>query len=116
MYVPEHFRETDTDKLFDLIEAFGFATLVSSAPEGPFVSHVPLLLDRRRGERGTLVGHVARANPHWRYLEANLGTVAIFTGPHCYVSPSWYAPRPANVPTWNYAVVHARGAYHEGDT
>ncbi|HMJ12168.1 MAG TPA: FMN-binding negative transcriptional regulator [Polyangiaceae bacterium] len=109
LYVPSVFRETETTRLFEIIERYSFATLVTATAEGPLVSHIPFSLDRERGERGTLYGHVARANPHWRYLEPGSGTRVIFTGPHAYVSPSWYVPSPDNVPTWNYAVVHATG-------
>jgi transcriptional regulator len=109
MYVPPLFHEPDRARILDLVERYSFATLVTSTPEGPFVSHVPFLLDRDRGPHGTLLGHLARANPQWKHFESNDRVLAVFTGPHCYVSPSWYAPNPANVPTWNYAVVHARG-------
>ena len=107
MYIPPHFREADQDTLLAFIEAHGFATLVTCATEGPIVSHLPLLL-RRTTDGPTLVGHVARANPHWRAMDGQTGALAIFHGPHDYVSPSWYASSPA-VPTWNYAVVHAAG-------
>jgi transcriptional regulator len=69
---------------------------------------VPLLLDPARASAGVLLGHMARANPHWRRLEAQPGVLAVFHGPHAYVSPSWYATHPS-VPTWNYAVVHVHG-------
>ncbi len=108
LYVPDAFRETDLRRLFEIVERYSFAMLITGAPSGPLVSHVPFLLDRGLGERGTLYGHVARANPHWQALEDGQSTV-VFSGPHAYVSPSWYAPRPDNVPTWNYAVVHATG-------
>ena len=72
------------------------------------ITHLPLLLDRARGAPGTLIGHVARGNPHWRKLKERPQVLAVFHGPHAYVSPSWYGVHPS-VPTWNYAVVHARG-------
>jgi transcriptional regulator len=75
----------------------------------PFATHLPILLDAERGPLGTLRGHVARANPHWRYLAAGRPTLTVFAGAHAYVSPSWYATHPS-VPTWNYVAVHARGA------
>jgi len=107
MYTPPHFREADQNTLLAFIEAYDFATLVTSAPEGCIVSHLPLLL-RRAAEGPRLVGHVARANAHWRAMDGQTPALAIFQGPHGYVSPSWYASSPA-VPTWNYAVVHATG-------
>jgi transcriptional regulator len=108
IYSPAAFQETDRDALHALIEAHGFATLVSPDAEDPLITHLPLLLDRGRGAAGTLIGHVARANPHWRRLKERPDALALFHGPHAYVSPSWYGVHPS-VPTWNYAVVHAHG-------
>jgi len=108
IYVPNAFHETRLAVLHALIEANGFATLISPDADDPLVTHLPLLLDRDRGAQGTLVGHVARGNPHWRRLQENAQVLAIFHGPHTYVSPAWYGDHPS-VPTWNYAVVHARG-------
>jgi len=108
MYLPKPFREDDPARLHALIRAHGFATLISERDGEPFASHLPLLLDAERGPRGTLLGHMARANPQWRSFDQGRAALAIFHGPHCYVSPSWYANAPA-VPTWNYAAVHAYG-------
>lgn len=109
MYVPRHFAETDPERLRAFVRAHGFATLVSVLDGELFATHVPLLLDPERGPHGTLAGHVARANPHWRAFDGRTPALAIFHGPHAYVSPRWY--RAADqVPTWNYEVVHAAGA------
>lgn len=108
-YIPRHFRVDDDEALVDFIDRHAFATLVSADADGrPAVTHLPLLA--RRGGDGRLVleGHVARANPHWEFLVSAPEVLAIFEGPHGYVSPRWYAD-PLLVPTWNYAVVHARG-------
>lgn len=107
IYVPQAFREPDRDRLHALMREHAFATLVSPDAEDPCVTHLPLLLDAGAGPLGTLRGHVARGNPHGQRL-AGGRALAIFHGPHAYVSPSWYAEHPA-VPTWNYAVVHASG-------
>jgi transcriptional regulator len=112
MYVPKHFAETDVAKLHALVRAHSFATLVSTVDGALFATHVPLLLDADRGPLGTLVGHVARANPHARAFDGATPSLAIFGGPHAYVSPRWFAGGP-NVPTWNYVAVHAAGALHE---
>jgi transcriptional regulator len=117
IYLPDVFRETDSNALHELIESHSFATLVSPDAKEPMITHLPLLLDRQRGPQGTLIGHVARANPHWRTLQQRPEVVAVFHGPHAYVSPSWYGVQPS-VPTWNYAVVHAAGRarlLHEPD-
>ena len=108
LYVPTAFAENDLARLHAFVTTYPFATLVSPDAQDPRVTHLPLLLDAARGERGSLLGHVARANPHWGGLASGAAALAIFHGPHAYVSPSWYAHHPS-VPTWNYAVVHARG-------
>ena len=85
-----------------------FATLITQDESGaPFASHVPLLFDPEPAP-GMLLGHLARANAQWRHFENQRPVLAIFHGPHAYISPRWYASGPA-VPTWNYAVVHAYG-------
>jgi transcriptional regulator len=107
MYLPAAFAETDLTRLHDFIEQHSFGLLVSQVDGLPFASHLPFLLHRTAGPRGTLVGHVARANPQWR--EAGRQTaLAIFSGPHAYVSPTWYDAEQV-VPTWNYTAVHAYG-------
>jgi transcriptional regulator len=108
MYVPNHFAETDVAKLHALMHAHSFATLVSWQDGAPFATHVPLLLDAERGPLGTLVGHVARGNPHATSFDGASQALAIFLGPHAYVSPRWYASAP-RVPSWNYLAVHATG-------
>lgn len=108
IYLPPAFAESDREALHELIESSGFATLISPDADDPMITHLPLLLDRARGAAGTLIGHVARGNPHWRKLKDQPQAMALFHGPHAYVSPSWYGVHPS-VPTWNYAVVHARG-------
>jgi transcriptional regulator len=108
IYLPDAFHETDREVLHALIDAYGFAMLVSPDATDPMITHLPLLLDRSHGAHGTLIGHVARANPHWRTLQERPEALAVFHGPHAYVSPSWYGVQPS-VPTWNYAVVHAGG-------
>lgn len=104
MYIPDAFRVEDAETMFAFIDAHPFATLVSVLEGKPFASHLPLLLDR---ESGVLLGHVARPNPHASAFDGSSAALAIFHGPHAYVSPTWYvAP---GVPTWNYAAVHVAG-------
>lgn len=107
MYIPQHFAQPDMATLQAAIERYSFATLVSGGAGGLSGSHLPLLLERAGGASGTLLGHMARANAQWR--EANGQEVlAIFHGPHAYISPQWYQATEV-VPTWNYVVVHAYG-------
>ena len=106
VYVPPHFASREAELGLEVIERHGFATLVTVGDDGPYATHLPLALDRANRR---LVGHVARANPQWRHFESG-PALAIFHGPHGYVSPTWYEPRAGNVPTWNYVAVHVRGA------
>lgn len=108
MYIPEQFRESDLATLHAFMRQHSFATLVSHGADSLIATHLPLLLDPARGPNGTLVGHLARANPHGAVLAECGEALVIFHGPHAYVSPRWYAT-PIAVPTWNYAVVHAYG-------
>jgi transcriptional regulator len=108
MYTPRAFVVQDPATLQELIHRYSFATLVTAADGLPTATHLPLLLEAR-GEQGTLVGHVARANPQWRAFDGHTEALAIFSGPHGYVSPSLYATQPS-VPTWDYMVAHVYGA------
>ena len=107
-YIPQHFRVEDADTLLAFMEAHGFVDLVSTVDGQLQVSHVPVLTERDEDGSFRVTGHLARANPHWQVLERASDVVAIFWGPHAYVSPGWYQNHPS-VPTWNYAVVHAHG-------
>lgn len=107
MYVPAVFAEKNLETLYALIADHGFATLVSNTADGMVATHLPIMLDRARGPQGTLLAHLARANPHAKALDG-ADVLAIFVGPHGYISPSWYGQHPA-VPTWNYAAVHVYG-------
>jgi len=107
MYTPDHFREDRPEVLHDAVRRIGFATLVT---EGLDANHLPMLLQESDGSH-VLRGHVARANPVWK--KGDGPALAIFLGPHAYVSPNWYPSKAATgkaVPTWNYITVHARGA------
>jgi transcriptional regulator len=108
MYVPSSFRIDDRDTLHAFVRTYSFATLITGG-DNPFATHLPLLLDSDRGPHGTLVGHFARPNPHWELDHRRHGSLAIFHGPHAYISPSWYRSGLPAVPTWNYAAVHAVG-------
>jgi len=102
VYIPRHFAVTDPETLRKVILDNSFATLVTAKSDEPFATHIPLLL-----EGDQLVGHMARANPHWKAFDGRQA-LAIFQGPHAYVSPRVYVTSP-NVPTWNYVTVHVYG-------
>ncbi|CAG0972972.1 Protease synthase and sporulation protein PAI 2 [Burkholderiales bacterium] len=108
LYLPRHFAPAEGAAAARLMHDYPFATLITPAATEPLLSHVPLLLEPPFEPHGTLIGHVARANPHWKHF-AGVETIAVFHGPHAYVSPSWYGEPATMVPTWNYATVHAHG-------
>ena len=109
VYVPPHFAGRDSAMVTRLVHDYPFATLITPGDSEPVLTHLPLLLVADSEPHGTLFGHFARANPHAR-SKRDVESVAIFHGPHAYVTPSWYADPAGAVPTWNYAVVHAHGA------
>ncbi len=109
MYTPPAFREDNLAKLHALMRNNNFAILVTQEHGAPLATHLPLLLDAERSPYGTLLGHMSRANSQWRTFLEGQQALAIFQGPHAYVSPSWYQPEAGNVPTWNYAAAHAYG-------
>jgi transcriptional regulator len=107
MYLPEHFKEDNHERIAALVQDNAFGMLVSAQQGQPFVSHLPFLFEPSSGTHGKLLGHMARANSHWEILASGAEVLAVFHGPHAYVSPSWYTT--PGVPTWNYAVAHLRG-------
>ena len=107
MYLPAQFSDKDLRYARELMRAYPFASLISNDDEGvPFVTPLPLHLVNDEQQPWRLLGHCARPNPHWRYLEARPTAVVTFLGPHAYLSPKVY-PDLARVPTWNYLAVHA---------
>ena len=112
MYLPAAFRQDDLTQLHAQIRQAPLAILTSAGNQGLQASHLPLLLEAGEGEFGTLYGHFARANPHWRDLSDGAEALVVFPGPDAYVSPSWYPAKAEHgkvVPTWNYISVHAWG-------
>lgn len=109
LYTPRSFRVEDVATLHQLIRDYSFGTLVTQDGDRPVATHLPFMIDPSRGgPRGTLVSHMARANPHWKSWTQRTRVLTIFQGPHAYVSPGWYDEQ-RTVPTWNYATVHAYG-------
>jgi len=107
VYLPPAFTEARPAVLVAHIEQHDFGLLVSHRATGLVASHIPFLVERRDGELH-LIGHLARPNPQVRDLADGGEVLAVFSGPHAYISPSWYADGPS-VPTWNYVDVHAYG-------
>jgi len=112
MYLPSAYEESRIDVLHGLMRAHPLGALAALRDGAIVVDHIPFLVDATAGELGTLHGHVARANPLWRELADGRDCVVVFAGPDAYISPAWYPGKREHgrvVPTWNYAVVHARG-------
>ncbi|VIO66302.1 Protease synthase and sporulation protein PAI 2 [Bradyrhizobium ivorense] len=112
MYLPPHFKIDELAAIHAAMQGSRLATLVTATTDGLIGTPLPLILDPREGDYGTLYGHVARPNPQWK-LPPTGEAMAIFTGPDAYVTPSWYATKAEHgkvVPTWNYLAVHAYGA------
>ena len=108
MYLPKHFEASEATGR-DIMQAHGWALLVSTAADGaPFCTHLALLWQDDGTPHGSLIGHLARANPQWKLFAGAAPSMALFWGPHAYVSPTWYTPG-VKVPTWNYVTVHAYG-------
>jgi transcriptional regulator len=113
VYIPEFNRIEDRDTSLAFLRANPFAVLVSSLEGLPFATHVPLAVRERSGQV-VLRGHVAKANPHWKSFREEQESLAIFQGPHAYISPALYEI-PESEPTWNYAAVHVYGRVNPVD-
>ena len=107
VYLPAAFTESRPQVLVEHIERYDFGLLVSHSDDGIVASHVPFVVDRD-GDNLHLHAHLARPNPQVRQLARGGEVLAIFHGPHAYISPNWYGSGPS-VPTWNYVDVHAYG-------
>ncbi|NUM79513.1 FMN-binding negative transcriptional regulator [bacterium] len=106
MYIPKRYEEKDAATIREFIKTNNFATVVSCHDNIPVATHLPLdLVQKDEGE--FLYGHFSKANTHWKKLKTDHTVLAIFTGPHAYISPQWYDHM--NVPTWNYTAVHVYG-------
>jgi transcriptional regulator len=112
MYVPAQFNSQELTDAIELMKSHSFATLIANDDEGwPYITYLPLHVETRTADAPApqlvLFGHVARANPHWRYLRDRGNATVSFLGPHAYMSPKVY-PDPQRVPTWNYLAVECR--------
>ncbi|HIJ38845.1 MAG TPA: FMN-binding negative transcriptional regulator [Rhodospirillaceae bacterium] len=110
MFNPPQFQENRLQILQDILSRAGLMTLVTLGIDGPEANHLPMLLDPAEGDKGTLYGHLSRANPLWR--SPGGPALAIALGPDAYITPSWYKTKQTTgrvVPTWNYVAVHASG-------
>lgn len=107
LYTASFYISDDRDLIKKVITENGFATVITHS-NGLTVSHLPFMLIEE-GDNWILEGHIARANSQWKTFEDATSVTLIFNGPHSYISPAWYSPKPDNVPTWNYVTVHIEG-------
>lgn len=120
MYIPRKFRQENAEELVALIQQHPFATLIMNSEQGVEALHLPVLLEQM-GERLVLKAHIAKANDVWKKVKNGAEALVIFNGPNCYVSPNHYPTKAEHgraVPTWNYVVVHVKGAVsftHDSD-
>ena len=116
MYIPKYFRNESVENISEFIEENGFAILINQVDNRPWATHLPLMLDTNNEGNQVLSGHISRANKQWHTFENDTEVLAIFNGPHAYISSSLYDHE--NVPTWNYQVVHVYGKIKiiEGDS
>lgn len=118
MYLPKQFAEPRIDELHRIVRDNAFGMLVTHTAAGLEAHHLPILLEADQGPHGTLLAHVARANPVWREVTDGAEVLVVFRGAQGYISPSWYPGKQEThrrVPTWNYEVVHAHGTLHVHD-
>lgn len=106
MPIPAQFREADLSMLHKFIHRHGFGVLTTRGRDGLNVSHLPILLDESRGPHGTLRGHFSKGNDQVGDFDCQ--SLVVFSGPHAYISPTWYQT-PDTVPTWNFVAVYAHG-------
>jgi transcriptional regulator len=108
MYVRSSHRPRSIAEVLEVIERYRFGTLVTNTADGLIATHLPFMIDPARGEHGTLLAHMARANPQSAAIGDDGEALVTFLGPHGYISPSWYDDR-ATAPTWDYVAVHCYG-------
>tara|TARA_R110002126_G_scaffold317_5_gene1663 strand:- start:1706 stop:2314 length:609 start_codon:yes stop_codon:yes gene_type:complete len=107
MYTPSHYKNENLDEVREFLKQNSFGILINQTDGRPWATHIPLELDVDDEGKDILVGHISKANPQWKSFKGNEEVLAIFNGPHSYISSSWY--KEEEVPTWNYIAVHVYG-------
>jgi len=105
LYIPKYFEINDLSLIKEFLNSYGFGLFINNVQEDLTATHLPFFYEANEGDKGTLYTHVARNNPQWQSLIPDKKVLAVFSGPHGYVSPSWYSSNPA-VPTWDYIAMH----------
>ena len=107
MYTPDIYKNENQEEIKQFLQENSFGILINQTNGKLCATHIPLELDRNKEGKQILHGHIAKENPQWRGFEENDTVLAVFSGPHSYISSSWYDHE--NVPTWNYLAVHVYG-------
>tara|TARA_R110000851_G_scaffold177959_4_gene324863 strand:- start:1341 stop:1949 length:609 start_codon:yes stop_codon:yes gene_type:complete len=110
MYTPSHYKNENLDEVREFLKQNSFGILINQTDGRPWATHIPLELDVDDEGKDILAGHISKANPQWKSFKGNEEVLAIFNGPHSYISSSWY--KEEEVPTWNYIAVHVYGKIH----
>lgn len=110
MYIPRDYKNDNIDEIKNFIQQNSFGVLVVEAEGKMTATHIPLELYKNEAGEDVLCGHISKANPQWKNFETTKEVLAIFSGPHTYISSSWYDHE--NVPTWNYIAAHVYGSIH----
>jgi transcriptional regulator len=105
LYIPKYFEINDPSIIKEFLNSYGFGLLINNVQDDLTATHLPFLYEANEGDKGVLYTHVARNNPQWQSLSSDKKVLAVFSGPHGYISPSWYSSNPA-VPTWDYIAIH----------
>ena len=115
MYIPELYKNENQEEITQFLQDNSFGILVNRTSGKLWATHIPLELEQDENGRSILFGHLSKENPQWESFESDANVLAIFSGPHSYISSSWYEKE--NVPTWNYIAVHVYGKIKviEGD-
>ena len=107
MYIPELYKNENQEEITQFLLEHSFGILVNRTNGKLWATHIPLELEQTTDGKSILFGHISKENPQWESFESDANVLAIFSGPHSYVSSSWYEKE--NVPTWNYIAVHVYG-------
>ena len=107
MYIPEIYKNENQEEIIDFLKKNSFGILINQNNGNIAATHIPLELEINENGKQYLEGHISKENPQWKSFENDNSILAVFSGPHSYISPSWYDHE--NVPTWNYIAVHVHG-------
>lgn len=107
MYIPDIYKNENSEEIKKFLQENSFGILINQSNGKLCATHIPLELETNQDGKDILYGHISIENPQWEGFTDNDQVLAVFSGPHSYISSSWYDHE--NVPTWNYIAVHVYG-------